>query len=254
MVYPPGPGYRPSRAAWRSQADRCSRLPALCRGWDTRGTTLKKAIAVIGALVAVLTVTSGAFAAHHYLITSSSQIKDGSVALPDLSAGARRALQGQKGDTGANGLQGQTGAQGPKGDRGATGPQGTKGAPGAPGAQGPKGVSGYEVRTWRYSKDDANSDMGTGYVGVGSGAIATVACSTGKVAIGGGYRFTSEHDNGFNSQALSDGSGVIASFPGRMNWDTNEVKPNDNTGWIVQVNDKVNAADMTLYVVCVNAN
>ena len=59
---------------------------------------------------------------------------------------------------------------------------------------------------------------------------------------------------GFNSQALRDGSGVIASFPGRMDWDTNTVKPNNNTGWIVQVNDKVNAADMTLYVICVNAN
>ena len=49
-------------------------------------------------------------------------------------------------------------------------------------------------------------------------------------------------------------SGVIASFPGRMDWSTNTVKPNDNSGWIVQVNNKVNAADMTLYVVCVNAN
>ena len=211
---------------------------------------LKKALTVLAALVAVLTITSGAFAAHHYLITSSSQIKDGTVALPDLSSGARKALQGQKGDTGANGPQGQTGAQGPKGDRGANGPQGPKGDPGA---QGPKGVSGYEVRTWRYSKDDANSDMGPGYVGVGGGAIATVACSPGKVAIGGGYRFTSEGDAGFNSSAVSDGSGVIASFPGRMDWSTNTVKPNDDSGWIVQVNDKVNAADMTLYVVCVNA-
>ena len=98
--------------------------------------------------------------------------------------------------------------------------------------------------------------MGPGYVGVGSGAIATVACSTGKVAIAGGYRFTSAGDNGFNSQAISDGSGVVASFPGRMNWNTNPVtvKPNDNSGWIVQVNDKVNAADMTMYVICVNAN
>jgi hypothetical protein len=216
---------------------------------------LKKAITVIAALVAVLTVTSGAFAAHHYLITSSSQIKDGSVALPDLSSSARKALQGQKGSTGATGPQGQTGAQGPKGDRGANGPQGPKGDPGAPGAH---GVSGYEVRTWRYSKDDDNSDAGPDYVGVGSGAIATVACSDGKVAIGGGYRFTSVDDNapdkvGFNSPAVSDGSGVIASFPGRMDWSTNTVKPNNNTGWIVQVNNKVNAADMTLYVVCVNA-
>ena len=60
--------------------------------------------------------------------------------------------------------------------------------------------------------------MGPGYLGVGGGAIATVACSPGKVALSGGYRFTSEGDNGFNSQALSDGSGVIASFPGRMDW------------------------------------
>src|SRR4029453_2169309 len=104
-----------------------------------------------------------------------------------------------------------------------------------------------EVHTWRYSKDDANSDMGPGYIGVGGGAIATVACSPGKVAIGGGYRFTS-------AEALSNGSGVVASFPGRMDWSTNTVKPNDNSGWIVQVNDKVQAADMTLYVVCVNAN
>ncbi len=115
-------------------------------------------------------------------------------------------------------------------------------------------MKGYEVRTWRYSKDDANSDMGPGYVGVGSGAIATVACSPGKVALAGGYRFTSDHGEGFNSPAVSDGSGVVASFPGRMDWDTNTVKPNDNSGWIVQVNNKVNAADMTLYVVCANAN
>ena len=114
-------------------------------------------------------------------------------------------------------------------------------------------MSGYEVRTWRYSKDDANSDMGPGYVGVGGGAIATVACSPDKVAIGGGYRFTSPGDSGFNSPALTDGSGVIASFPGRMDWNTNTVKPDDNSGWIVQVNNKVNAADMTLYVICVNA-
>jgi Collagen triple helix repeat (20 copies) len=228
---------------------------------------LKKGITLIAVLVAVLAVTSGGFAAvNHYVITSSTQIKNGSVSISDLSAAARKALQGQKGDTGAAGPQGQVGAQGSTGERGATGPQGPKGDTGETGAQGPQGqagaqgphgpagISGYEVRTWRYSKTDANSDMGPGYVGVGSGAIATVACSPGKVAIGGGYRFTSDDETGFNSQAIADGSGVVASFPGRMNWHTNTVKPNDNSGWIVQVNNKVNAADMTLYVVCVNAN
>jgi hypothetical protein len=200
---------------------------------------LKKGIVAIAALFGVLAITSGAFAAQHYLITSSSQIKDGTVRLADLAPGARKALHGNLGA---------------KGDLGPAGPQGPKGNAGSQGPKGSNGVSGYEVRTWRYSKDDDNSDMGPGYVGVGSGAIATVACSDGKVAIGGGYRFTSEHDNGFNSQALRDGSGVIASFPGRMDWNTNTVKPNNNTGWIVQVNDKVNLADMTMYVICVNAN
>jgi collagen triple helix repeat protein len=237
------------------------------KAWCYERNILKKGITLIAVLVAVLAVTSGGFAAvNHFVITSSTQIKNGSVAISDLSASARKALQGQKGETGAAGPQGLTGAQGPTGDRGATGSQGPKGDTGEAGTQGPQGpagaqgpqghpgVSGYEVRTWRYSKNDANSDMGPGYVGVGSGAIATVACSTGKVAIGGGYRFTSDDETGFNSQAIADGSGVVASFPGRMNWDTNTVKPNDNSGWIVQVNNKVNAADMTLYVVCVNAN
>jgi len=200
---------------------------------------LKKGITLIAALVAVLAVTSGAFAANHYLITSSKQIKAGAVSLSDLSPSARKALKGHNGPTGPAGPQG---------------PAGATGATGAQGPQGPAGVSGYEVRTWRYSKDDANSDSGPGYVGVGGGAIATVACSSGKVALGGGYRFTSPRDNGFNSPAVSDGSGVVASFPGRMDWDTNTVKPNNNSGWIVQVNDKVNAADMTLYVICANAN
>jgi hypothetical protein len=200
---------------------------------------LKKGITLIAALVAVLAVTSGAFAANHYLITSSKQIKAGAVSLSDLSPSARKALKGHNGATGPAGPQG---------------PAGATGATGAQGPQGPAGVSGYEVRTWRYSKDDANSDSGPGYVGVGGGAIATVACSSGKVALGGGYRFTSPRDNGFNSPAVSDGSGVVASFPGRMDWDTNTVKPNNNSGWIVQVNNKVNLADMTMYVICANAN
>ena len=209
---------------------------------------MKKGITLIAALVAVLAVTSGAFAAaNHYLITSSSQIKDGAVSARRSLARRPQGAAGPEGRHRRRPAAGHAGAQGPKGDTGATGAQGPQG----PGSQ--AGVSGYEVRTWRYSKDDANSDMGPGYVGVGGGAIATVACSPGKVAIGGGYRFTSPGDNGFNSQALSDGSGVVASFPGRMDWSTNTVKPNDNSGWIVQVNNKVNAADMTLYVICVNA-
>ena len=39
-----------------------------------------------------------------------------------------------------------------------------------------------------------------------------------------------------------------------MDWTTNTVKPNDNSGWIVQVNSKVASADMTMYAICVNAS
>lgn len=204
-----------------------------------------KKLTIAAALALVVAAASGsAFAAHKYLVTSSSQIKPGTISLANLSPAARKALLSHASTTGA---------RGPQGPAGTTGAQGPAGPQGATGAAGGPGISGYEVDTWRYSKDDANSDMGPGYVGVGGGAIATVACTAGKVALGGGYWFTSEHDNGFNSQALSDGSGVIASFPGRMNWSTNTVKPDDNSGWIVQVNNKVNLADMTLYVICANA-
>jgi hypothetical protein len=91
---------------------------------------LKKVITLIAALVAVLAVTSGAFAANHYLITSSSQIKNGAISLSDLSSSARKALQGQKGSkgdtgaTGATGAKGDTGTAGPKGDTGAKGDTG----------------------------------------------------------------------------------------------------------------------------------
>jgi hypothetical protein len=107
---------------------------------------LKKGITLIGVLVAVLAVSSGAFAAaHHYLITSSSQIKDGVVSLSDLSPAARAAVQGQNGVNGVSGPQGPTGAtgaQGPQGHTGATGATGAAGATGAQGPAGPQGASG----------------------------------------------------------------------------------------------------------------
>lgn len=63
----------------------------------------------------------------------------------DFTPAQLAALQGPKGETGAEGPKGDTGAtgpQGPKGETGATGPQGPKGDPGAQGQQGPKGDPG----------------------------------------------------------------------------------------------------------------
>ena len=90
---------------------------------------MKKGITLIAVLVGVLSITSGAFAAHHYLITSSSQIKNGVIRVADLRPAARKALHGRKGSKGIAGPQGLAGAQGPKGDRGPQGPQGQQGAP-----------------------------------------------------------------------------------------------------------------------------
>ena len=210
---------------------------------------MKKGITLIAVLVAVLAVTSGGFAAaNHYLITSSGQIKAGAVSASDLSPAARKALHGKAGAAGAQGL---AGAQGPKGDVGDTG---ATGATGAQGPQGRAGVSGYEVRTWRYSKDDANSDMGPGYQAAAAQSRQSPArpARSRLQAATGSCRTTV---GGLQLAAVSDGSGVCRVLPRSHGLEPNTVKPNDNSGcWIVQVNNKVNAADMTLCVVCVNAN
>ena len=181
---------------------------------------MKKGITLIAVLVGVIAVTSGAFAAKRYLITSSSQIKAGAVSLSDLSPAARKALHGVNGNSGTAGPQGPQGNAGPagkdgkdgSGTAGPQGPKGDRGATGAQGQQGSAGVSGYEVRTWRYSKDDANSDMGPGYVGVGGGAIATVACCRTRWRLAAVTGDQSAGDNGFHSPALT-GQSRRASFP-----------------------------------------
>src|SRR6476646_952380 len=100
------------------------------------GTPLKKKILVAGAaaVVGVLALSSGAVAAQHYIITSSSQVKDGSIALRDLTPGARKSLKGQKGPKGETGARGPQGpgssvaaspVPGPKGDKGDKGADGT---------------------------------------------------------------------------------------------------------------------------------
>ncbi len=85
---------------------------------------MTKGIVAIAAVFGVLAITSGAFAAQRYFITSSGQIKNGVISRSDLSKRARKALQGKDGLTGATGPQGPAGEQGRKGD---TGSQGLKG-------------------------------------------------------------------------------------------------------------------------------
>jgi hypothetical protein len=157
---------------------------------------LKKGITLVAVLVGVLAVTSGAFAAKQYLVTSSSQIKDGAVRLHDLSPGARKALHGANG---AKGDTGPAGAQGPKGDKG---------------YKGDSYLNGAYYSVAYYDKGNTNG-----------GAIATVACKAqADTAISGGV----------STDDFMKTVPVGQSFPGRMNWDTNTPKPDRLDGWIVQ--------------------
>ena len=174
---------------------------------------MKKGITLVAVLVGVLAVTSGAFAAKQYLVTSSSQIKDGAVKLHDLSPGARKALHG------ANGAKGDTGPAGAQGPKGTAGPQGQQGPKGD---KGDSYLDGAYYSVAYYDKGDTNG-----------GAIATVACKAQTdTAISGGV----------STDDYMKTVPVGQSFPGRMNWDTNTPKPDRLDGWIVQFASQTGSA------------
>ena len=212
--------------------------------------------AVIATGAVVLVALAGTAAAGGSGLITGAQIKNGTVGLADLSKKAKGSLKGKRGPAGP---QGQAGAQGPKGDTGARGETGAAGPQGAQGAPGRDGVSGYEVVTYDYISGighrEGKPGMDPGYPGVGPGGVATVACSSqSKVAVSGGWFMRDGASEKMDSYVpgLDNGAGVVASFPGRMNWETNEPKPDRLDGWIVRFNAHP-ATDVTLYAVCVNA-
>jgi hypothetical protein len=79
---------------------------------------------VVATLALVFAMTGGAFAAKHYIISSSTQIKPGAISASRLSKSARESLQGQTGKTGPAGVAGPNGPPGPAGAPGGTGPIG----------------------------------------------------------------------------------------------------------------------------------
>ena len=82
-------------------------------------------------LALLFAMSGGAYAASHYVITSTKQIK------PSV-------LKTLKGQNGKNGASGSNGATGPTGAAGAQGPQGPQGTPGEKGPQGIQGIQGKE--------------------------------------------------------------------------------------------------------------
>jgi hypothetical protein len=87
---------------------------------------------VVASLALVFAMTGGAYAAGHYLITSTKQI----------SPRVLKQLKGANGANGANGASGAAGAAGATGPGGPQGPQGPKGETGAKGENGKNGTNG----------------------------------------------------------------------------------------------------------------
>ena len=192
----------------------------------------------VGAVILVACSSMGAVAGS---LVTGAQIKDQTIHSNDIATGGVGTSEIRDASILSRDLSQST--------NGTNGVDGKPGTNGTDGTDGTDGVSGYEVKTWDYiaGKADTESEPGMGaeYNGAGSGGIATVACSPGKEAVGGGYWFRS-------ANALTEGWSAVSSMPGRMDWDTNSPKPNRHDGWIVQLNapQGANPVDMTMYVVC----
>ncbi len=119
-------------------------------------------------LALVFAMSSGAYAAGKYLITSTKQIK------PSV-------LAQLKGKSGKNGAAGATGPAGPAGPAGATGAKGETGTAGPEGKEGKAGVSVTSKELT--SKDTACKKEGGSEFTSSSGS--TVACNGSPWAAGG---------------------------------------------------------------------
>jgi hypothetical protein len=90
-------------------------------------------------LALVFAMSGGAYAAKHYLITSTKQISP-KVLTALKGKNGTNGTNGTNGANGKDGAQGAAGAQGPAGEKGSAGEQGPQGTAGPKGTTGPEGV------------------------------------------------------------------------------------------------------------------
>lgn len=92
----------------------------------TTGTRAGRRNVLFVVVVAVLltSVATTTYAAGRYVVSSSKQVKNGSIQASDLSKKARAKLQGAQGPAGQTGPSGPTGPTGPTGETGETGAEG----------------------------------------------------------------------------------------------------------------------------------
>ena len=121
---------------------------------------------VAATLALVFAMSGGAFAAKHYLLSSTKQI----------SPKVLKALKGKTGKTGATGPAGLAGKEGSPGKEGKEGKQGTEGKEGKEGPPGPVNLSKLaEVRS-----EPAK-------IPEGKSGGASAFCEEGYIAVSGGY-------------------------------------------------------------------
>jgi Collagen triple helix repeat (20 copies) len=232
---------------------------------------MRKTSVALAAMIAALAATPVAFAATHKTTVKSHKTtvkchllvktgKKSKMVWTTCPTSGVKAASGAPGAVGATGATGATGLQGSAGANGRDGVNGTNGHDGLNGTNGHNGlngVSGYEVMTYDYIRGGArpgHDGVDSSYGGAGNTSVATVACSSpSKVAISGGY-FVRDGLSEQLGTTAGNGVGVAASFPGRMDWNTNTPKANRNDGWIIQFSGAVAPTlDVTLYAICVNA-
>ena len=165
---------------------------------------MKRTILALAAIALGLALAGGAWAGKRYIITSSSQVKNGaltgadiqnhSLGLADLSNGVHAALKGARGPAGPTGAAGAAGA---------TGPQGLQGPKGDPGQQGPAWAPSYGIAQVLVQR-------GTGSPTPWATYSTTIGSPVGDSA-GGTFRFTCSTANApceVSLQAYATESGV----------------------------------------------
>jgi len=123
---------------------------------------MTRTIIALGAIALALALAGGAWAGKRYLITSSSQVKNGALSGADIKNHSLTARDISPSVLGAfvppgQGSTGPAGPQWPKGDAGPAGPQGPMGATGSRGPQGDKGDRGPQGSVANYEVDNGFS-------------------------------------------------------------------------------------------------
>jgi hypothetical protein len=151
---------------------------------------------VITAIIVSAIISAGATAA---VLIDGHSIKNHSIPVTKLTAGAVRSLHGRRGPQGSPGAQGIQGAQGAAGPQGARGPQGVQGVPGPP------GLSGYVSGT------AADSTVS---VAAGAQGTAHSWCPAGTQPLGGGYFSETAGDSALRTVSAAFAIDDVTGAPG----------------------------------------